>query len=61
MKRFYWESEMRRLNYGTDAQVRQRCVIYETGNPDPIASCVCVELAERIVRLFNEDYEKRGR
>ena len=59
MKRFYWESEMRRICYGTDAQVRQKCIIYEQGNPDPIAECWDVLVANQIVRLFNEDVEKR--
>lgn len=59
MKRFYWESEMRRICYGTDAQVRQKCIIYDRTNPDPVAECWDVRVAEMIVRLFNEYEEKR--
>ena len=60
MKRFYWESVMHRIAYGTDAQVRQRCVVYDRLSGEPVADCWDVEIAEMIVRLFNEDVEKRA-
>ena len=54
MKRVYWESVMRRVNYDSDAQVRQKCIIYEEGNPDPIAECWDVSVAELIVANMNQ-------
>lgn len=59
MKTFYWESVMRRICYGTDAQVRQKCIIYEAGNPDPIAECWDVEIANQIVGALYAYEEKR--
>lgn len=59
MKKYYWESEMKRLSYGTDSQVRQKCVIYERGNPDRIAECWDVTVAEMVVDSMNQFVGKR--
>lgn len=59
MKRFYWESVMTRISYDSDAQIRQKCVIHETGNPDPIAQCWDVTVAELIVDSMNKTWEEQ--
>lgn len=51
---------MRRICYGTDAQVRQKCIIHDRLRSEVVAECWDVEIAEMIVRLFNEDVEKRA-
>lgn len=59
MKRFYWESVMRRIDYGTDAQVRQKCVIYDRQSSEPIAECWDVDVAELVVNSMNKSVEER--
>lgn len=55
-ERFYWESDMR--DYGDGTMLRFRCLIYERGNPDPIATCSDVNIAEDIVSALNTKEEK---
>lgn len=59
MKKYYWESVMKRIAYGTDSQVRQKCVIHERGNPDPIAECWDVTVADLVVDCLNHMEEKQ--
>lgn len=56
MDQFYWESDMRA--FGNGAVLRQRCLIYERGNPDPIATCVDVNIAEEIVATLNKAHKE---
>lgn len=53
---FYWESEMR--HGGDGAATRIRCLIYERTNPDPIASCVDVDIAEKVVSTLNKAHRE---
>ncbi|MDD3030341.1 MAG: hypothetical protein PHS57_08745 [Alphaproteobacteria bacterium] len=59
MKRFYWESVMKRVSYDSDALTRQKCIIYEVGNSDPIAECWDVGVAELVVNSMNKSVEER--
>lgn len=51
IEQFYWESDLRRDKSGTPT--RKCCLIYERTNPDPIASCANVDVANEIVDALN--------